>query len=244
MFIAAVELSGRISRRTVREYSPILEYVKNKRKVAGLILIINSEGGDANSSEILYKKVQKIVEKKPVYSVIESIGASGAYWIASPSSRIYAMDTSLVGSIGVISMMPNVSGLLEKIGVVVEVNKIGEFKDMTSPFKETTPEGRERIMKIMQATFDKFRDEVKKNRKVPDEKDNDVFNGQVFSARDSKENGLVDMIGDASQAADDMSEALSIQRKVKTLSPRQGMISRFNPLASVMSYLSDLIRWD
>ncbi len=226
MFIAAVEISGRISRRSVNEYSQILDYVRDKNKVGGLLMIINSEGGDANSSEILYNKITEIKKRKPVYAVIESIGASGAYWVASASTKIFAMDTSLVGSIGVISLIPNVSKLLEKIGVTVEVDKIGEFKDMVSPFSEMTPEAREKYRLIMENAFNRFRDDVKVNRSIPDSSDDDVFNGQIFSSRDAMENGLIDSIGDSSAAVEDLAKALSIPRKVRLFSPRKPFISR------------------
>lgn len=240
MYIAAVELSGRITRRAVKECGPILDYVKEKGRAGGLLLIINSEGGDANSSEILYNKITEIKRKKPVYSVVEGIGASGAYWIASASTKIFAMETSMVGSIGVISLIPNVKNLLDKIGVSVEVDKIGEFKDMVSPFSKMSPESRKKYKQLMKATFSRFRDDVKKNREIPDESDSDVFNGQIFSSRDALDAGLIDTIGDFSAAAEDLSKALSIAGKVKYFSPRRPFISRLINTEFVYSFISGI----
>lgn len=239
MFIAAVELSGRITRRAVKDYSPILDYVKGKTKVGGLLLVINSEGGDANSSEILYNKVKDISSKKPVYSVIEGMGASGAYWVATASDRIYAMETSLVGSIGVISLIPNVKKLLENIGVSVEVDKIGEFKDMASPFSEMSPESREKYKAILETTFQTFRNDVKENRKIGGENEKEVFNGQIFASSDALKYGLIDAIGDFPKAGEDLAKALSIGKKIKQFAPRRPFISRMISSEAVHGLISE-----
>ena len=76
---------------------------------------MNSGGGDAASSEILMNSISKIRKIKPVFAVIEGVGASGAYWIASACTKIYAMNTSITGSIGVIGINPNVKELLNKL---------------------------------------------------------------------------------------------------------------------------------
>lgn len=244
MYIAGVELSGRITRRTINDYVPILNFIKNKKRAAGLLLVINSEGGDANSSEILYNKVKEIREKKPVYSVIQGMGASGAYWVASASNKIYSMETSLVGSIGVISIFPNVAKLMEKIGVSVEVNKIGEYKDMTSPFKEMEPAAKDKFKRIMEVTFSRFREDVKKNRNIKDSSDDEVFNGQIFAARDALDIGLLDQMGDFSEASTELAKKLSIKRKVKMFWPRRSYLTRLITPEFVSGVISDIIKRD
>lgn len=244
MYIAGVELSGRITRRSVNEYIPILNYLMKKGSVGGLLVVINSEGGDANSSEILYNKILEIRDEKPVFAVIQGMGASGAYWIATASNRIYAMDTSLVGSIGVISIFPNVMKLMEKIGVTVEVSKIGEYKDMVSPFSEMSPESREKFRRIMDATFSRFRNDVRQNRKVPDGKDSEVFNGQIFSAKDALENGLIDEIGDLKAASSAMAASLSIGKKVRMFYPRKPLLNRIFSPEVIHGVVSSMFRGD
>lgn len=244
MYIAGVELSGRITRRSVNDYVPILNYIKRKSGAGGLLLVLNSEGGDANSSEILYNKILEIREEKPVYALIQGMGASGAYWIASASNRIYAMETSLVGSIGVISIFPNVMKLMEKIGVSLEVNKIGEYKDMASPFSEMSPESREKFKRIMEVTFSKFREDVRKNRKIAEEKENDVFNGQIFASRDALNYGLIDQLGDFTKASVDLAESLSMKRKIKMFYPRKPFINRMVTPEMVHGVISEIFRGD
>lgn len=242
MFIAAVELSGRITRNGMKEYLPILNYIRDKKKVGGLLLVINSEGGDANSSEIFYNKVKEIAEKKPVISVIEAVGASGAYWIATASRKIYAMETSLVGSIGVISIFPNVEKLMEKIGISIEVNKIGKFKDMTSPFKEMDPESKEKFRKLLEATYQRFRDDVVTNRKIEEANVEEICNGEIFSSRDAVENGLVDEIGTFSDAATQLSKSLDIKKKVKFFSPRKPFVNRMISADFLSGIISESLR--
>ncbi len=242
MYIAGVELSGRITRRSVSDYIPILNYIKNKNRAGGLLLVLNSEGGDANSSEILYNKVMEVKEEKPVYSIIQAMGASGAYWIASASTKIYAMETSLVGSIGVISIFPNVMKLMEKIGVSVEVDKIGEYKDMTSPFKEMSPESREKFRRIMEVTFSKFREDVRKNRSIEDGEAEEVFNGQIFSSRDALNYGLIDQIGDFMAASAEMAKSLSIKRKVKMFYPSRPFLNRMITPEMISGVISDVLK--
>lgn len=242
MYIAAIELSGRITRRGLKEYLPILEFVKEKKRVGGLIIVLSSEGGDANSSEIFYNKVHEIAEKKPVFSVIEGMGASGAYWIASASRKIYAMQTSLVGSIGVISISPNVEKFLDKVGIAVEVNKIGKFKDMTSPFREMDPESREKFMKILEAAFKKFRKDVVSSRKIPEDRADNICNGQIFSAEDALENGLIDEIGTLADASGVMAKMLSIKKKVKLFSPKRPFMNRFISTDFISGIISEVFR--
>lgn len=241
MYIAAVELTGRITRRSLTDYMPILNYIRDKKKAGALMIVMNSEGGDANSSEILYNRIREISEKKPVYSIIEGMGASGAYWIATASSRIYAMETSIVGSIGVISIMPNVQNLLQKIGVSMEVNKIGRFKDMTSPFKEMDQESRERLNRLLEVTYQRFRKDVVANRKIEETRVEDVCNGQVFSAADALENHLIDEIGDSSRVADELAGKLGIKRKVRLFTPRKPFVNRLINSGVVSGILSDLL---
>ena len=128
MVIARVDLTGTLNSRLARQYRDVFSYVENSNKVKALILTLNSGGGDAASSEMLMESVKKIKRNKPVFTVIEGVGASGAYWIASASTKIYAMSTSITGSIGVIGINPNVKELLNKIGIKMDIVKMGKLQ--------------------------------------------------------------------------------------------------------------------
>ncbi len=226
MFIAEIEFRGRITRQKAAEYLPALDFVKRSRKATGLILTIDSGGGDANATEILYNKLTEISEIKPVYAYVESMAASGAYWMACAAGKIYCMRTSLVGSIGVISMMPNVSGMLRKIGIDVSVMKVGEHKDMLSPFRAMDDEERRRYQLLLNDIFETFRIEVGKRRKLSSEEMARAATGEVFTPNAAQEMKLIDGIMPYDQVVKDMAAVLKMKAKRKRIPPQRTFMQR------------------
>ncbi|KJE49036.1 MULTISPECIES: signal peptide peptidase SppA [Acidiplasma] len=239
MYIATLNINGTINQNMVSRIMPVLDYVYNKNKVRGLILIINSGGGDANSTEIIYNKLRKIAEKKPVYSSILGTGASGAYWLACASEKIFAMPTSIVGSIGVISISADVSEFLSAAGIRPRITKIGKYKDMNSPFRPMTDEEQNIYYEIMQDVFKRFRDEVKSRRNIKNI--DDVATGLVFSSSRAKELSLIDEIGDTEACINDMKNRIKSGIGIKDLTPRGGIISRFISM-STDSFFSEFFK--
>jgi len=226
MNIARIDITGTINQRTVRELSPILDYVTRKKRIKGAVLFIDSGGGDATSSQILYTKIKKLNEAKPTYASIQGFGASGAYWIATAARKIYALDTSLVGSIGVISIVPNVKELMKKLGVDVRVMKVGKYKDMLSPFSDTNEEMDAKYERIMNHMFSIFRDEVMASRKLTRERIDALSTGEIFSSVDAKQNGLIDEIGDFEQAMEALGRELKIRPNPRTFTPPKPFLRR------------------
>ncbi len=230
MYAIKINISGTVNASMVNSYMPILDYVEGKRKVAALIMIINSGGGDAVSSQLLFEKIEKIRKKKRVYSMVQGIGASGAYWIACASDKIYALDTSIVGSIGIISVVPNVKKLLSAIGIDVNIYKVGQHKDMLSPFSEPDKADEEIYMSLMQDVYRKFYDSVKLRRGFSEEEMANLANGQVFSAPMAKRNRMIDEIGNYDRMVDDLKKDLKKKLKIKEVRIKRPLISRFlNP---------------
>lgn len=226
MFIAEIEFRGRITRQKAAEYLPALDFVKRSRKARGLILTIDSGGGDANATEILYNKLTEISEIKPVYAYVESMAASGAYWMACAAGKIYCMRTSLVGSIGVISMMPNVSGMLRKIGIDVSVMKVGEHKDMLSPFRAMDDEEKRRYQLLLNDIFETFSVEVEKRRKLSSEEMARAATGEVFTPNAAQEMKLIDGIMPYDQVVKDMAAVLKMKAKRKKIPPQRTFMQR------------------
>ena len=226
MFIAEIEFRGRITRQKAAEYLPGLDFVKRSRKARGLILTIDSGGGDANATEILYNKLMEISEIKPVYAYVESMAASGAYWMACAAGKIYCMRTSLVGSIGVISMMPNVSGMLRKIGIDVSIMKVGEHKDMLSPFRAMDDEEKRRYQQLLNDIFETFRVEVGKRRKLSEEEMARAATGEVFTPSAAQEMKLIDGIMPYDQVVKDMAAVLKMKAKRKKIPPQRTFMQR------------------
>ncbi|MFG1520195.1 MAG: signal peptide peptidase SppA [Thermoplasmataceae archaeon] len=226
MFILRLNFSQTISRRSIDPYLPILEMAARNRKIVGVIVVVNSSGGESNASEILANSFRRVSEKKPLYAVIEAVGASGAYWFASTARKIYAMDTSLVGSIGIISISPNVRQFLDKLGIRVELNKIGKYKDMMSPFSDTDEDSRNVFRSFMADVFERFKTDVIRNRSIPPDMVDEVINGKIFSSKEALNAKLIDRIGDYQTAIDDMKKELNFRGKVKTIGPKRTLIGR------------------
>jgi len=226
MYVAKINFSGKINQRSLNDYGPILEYVERKNKISGVILVINSGGGDATSSQILFNKIRKIDARKPVYAYINGVGASGAYWMACACRKIYSLETSIVGSIGVISMVPNFKGLMDRIGVRMDVDKIGRYKDMNSPFGEPDRESSEKYHAILEEIFSVFRDSVKERRKFTAEEIEKIATGEVFGPRKAMELRLIDGIGDSEAALEDMSRSYNTGKKTRSFAPRRPFVSR------------------
>ena len=226
MVIARVDISGNINSRTAHQYLEVFSYIEKSKKVKGLILTMNSGGGDAASSEMLMYAVNKIRKIKPVYAVIEGVGASGAYWIASACTKIYAMNTSITGSIGVIGINPNVKELLNKIGVRMDIVKMGEYKDMLSPFSDTDMNGKEKYKEILEYSFSIFKSSVAQNRGLSAEGIDKVATGELFSPISALNLHLIDKLGNYDDAMNDLIMSFGLRGKVKVYAPRRPMIER------------------
>ncbi len=224
--IAILNFNGTINSSMLSRYMPVLDYINKKKKIKGLLLIINSGGGDANATEILYNKLIEIGKNKTVYALIEGIGASGAYWLSCSAKKIFAMETSIVGSIGVISMSPDLSEFMDTIGIKMRINKIGKYKDINSPFRKMTDEEEKIYNNIMKDIFLKFKNEVKKRRNYSDEEIDNIATGLVFSAKMGKENHLIDDIGDLNYALNELKKEQK-DNKTKNLTPKKPFMSRF-----------------
>lgn len=237
MAIARIDLTGTINARMGRQLDEILSYAERARRIKAVMIVINSGGGDAAASEIIASAVKRIRRSKPVFAVIEGVGASGAYWVASAASRIYAMSTSIVGSIGVIGITPNVKDLLDKIGVRMNVMKVGQYKDMLSPFTEGDEEGRSKYMKILENSYDVFRGAVSENRNISGDDLNKITTGEIFSSKDSLSLGLIDKIGTFDDAVGDISRTYGISPKLRVIAPRRSFLERFLTSSSVTAIL-------
>ena len=226
MVIARVDISGNINSRVVHQYQEVFSYIEKSKKVKGLILTVNSGGGDAASSEMLMNAVSKIRKIKPVFAVIEGVGASGAYWIASACTKIYAMNTSITGSIGVIGISPNVKELLNKIGMRMDIVKMGEYKDMLSPFSDTDVNGKEKYKEILEYSYSVFKSSVAQNRGLSVEEVDKVATGELFSPLSALNLHLIDKIGNYDDAMNDLTKSYSLEEKIRVYAPRRTLLER------------------
>jgi protease-4 len=165
-----------------------------------VIVHINSPGGTTAGSEALYASLRAVAAKKPVVAVLSEVAASGGYVAAIGTDHIVARGNTLTGSIGVIMEYPDVTGIMDRIGVEVETVRSSPLKAEPSPFRETSPAARAVEEKLVAESYDWFRGLVGERRSLEGAALDAVANGQVFTGRLALGNGLVDEIGGEPEA--------------------------------------------
>jgi protease IV len=197
--IARVTISGLITGN--RERVEALDDLA-KSRVRAVIVHVDSPGGTTAGSEQLHDALRRLAEKKPMVVVVDGMAASGAYIAAMASDHIVAMDTSLVGSIGVLFQYPNVTDLLKTIGVKVEEVKSSPLKAAPNGFEPTSPEARAALESIVKDSYAWFRGMVQERRHIEGEALDRVADGRVFTGRQALDLKLVDEIGNEKTAID------------------------------------------
>ncbi len=195
--IARIEISGVITGD--RETLKLIKDVANSKATA-LIVEISSPGGTVTGSEHIYDELRRAAEKKPVVAVVESMAASGGYIVAMGTDRIFADSNSLVGSIGVLFEFPNVSKLLDTIGVKVETIKSSPLKASPNGFEPTSEAARAAIDSLVLDSYGWFKGVVKERRHMSDSELAVVTDGRVFTARQGLPLKLVDAFGGEREA--------------------------------------------
>jgi protease IV len=190
-------LEGRPSVPLLARVREELEKAADDKAVRALVIRINSPGGTVTASDILYHEIMRFKERRkvPVVASILDVGASGGYYVALAADRIYAHPTTVTGSIGVLMLTVNASGLLEKIGVTASYVKSGEFKDMGSPFRTLRPEERALFQDLIDRFYGRFVELVARSRKLDEARVRAFADGRVYTAREALGLGLIDEIG-------------------------------------------------
>jgi protease-4 len=181
----------------VEEVVAQLDKAKKDKAVKAVVLKVNSPGGTATASDILYNEIAKYKKetKAKVVASFMDIAASGAYYLSLPANHIVAHPTTLTGSVGVIFLTPDLVGLMDKIGVDARVAKSGANKDMGSPFRVPGPGEEEMIQGLVNGLADRFISLVDAHRPVEDAAMETIKSARIFLAEEALNLGLVDQIG-------------------------------------------------
>jgi len=167
--------------------------------VRAVVLRIDTPGGEVTASDIIYHEILRFKERtgRPVLGLMMSVAASGGYYVASACDFIMAHPSTLTGSIGVISVFPNVESLMAKVGVKVNVIKSGGNKDSGGPFRDMTEEEKKIFQGIIDEYYEGFLEVVARNRKdrIPAGELKKVADGRVYTAKQALELELIDAIG-------------------------------------------------
>lgn len=212
-------------------YHELLDRLERDPKAGAVVLDIDSPGGAVGASEDLYLKAKRLSKKKPVVAFIRGSGTSGAYLLACAATRIIALPSAIVGSIGVISMRPEASGLLDRLGVGFSVSKSGPLKDMGAFYRPPTDDEQAKLQSLIDELFEAFLQEVAESRNMNLDEARSYATGEVFTARRVAETKLIDETGDFDKALDTAAELGNVRRRVKYLRPhrtfRQRMLGQF-----------------
>jgi protease-4 len=194
-------VSGNVGESMVDDMRWQLEQARNDSDVRAVVLEVDSPGGEVTASDMIYNAVVQTRAKKPVVVYMESLAASGGYYVSCGGKYLMANETSITGSIGVIIQTLNYEQLFNKIGLASVVFKSGKFKDMLNGARPMTPEEREYIQSFVMAIYEKFLGIVAKERNLPaDALRNGVADGRILSGRDALENKLIDGLGQIEDA--------------------------------------------
>lgn len=197
-----------ITPELVKDY---LARVESDKAVEAIVFRIESPGGEVEPCQEILLEIEKAKETKKIVVSMGGMVASGGYYISTLADRIVALPTTMTGSIGVISSVVNIEGLLEKLGIQIEIFKGGKYKDMYQGYRELTPEEEEIMQGMVNEYYEQFIGVVAEGRGLSEEEVRNLATGQLYSGVKAKELGLVDELGDLDTAIDLASELAGLE---------------------------------
>jgi protease-4 len=217
--IGVVDLDG-----VILSPQPVVGQLKkfgDDSSIKAIILHVNSPGGGVAASEEIYREVKRVREekKKRVVVSIETVGASGAYYVAAASNKIYADHGSIVGSIGVIAQWVNYGDLLKWAKLKDVVLKTGEFKDTGNPSRDLTPAEQAYMQSLIDNMFGQFVQAVADGRSMKFEDVKSIANGKVWTGEQAKSMKLIDEVGDFEAAVADTAKSVGIKGEPSLVHP-------------------------
>src|SRR5271154_5183134 len=242
--IGVVDLDG-----VIISPQPVVGQLKkfaDDSSIKAIILHVNSPGGGVAASEEIYREVKRIRDekKKRVVVSIETVGASGAYYVASASNKIYADEGSIVGSIGVIAEWVNYGDLLKWAKLKSVVIKTGEFKDTGNPTRALTPAEQAYMQSLIDNMFGQFIQAVADGRGMKFDDVKAIANGKVWTGKEALSMKLIDDTGDFEAVVKDTAKSVGISGEPTLVHPEKdrktlldlmtGDLSQYLPDASKM----------
>ena len=238
--IGVVDLDG-----VILSPQPVVGQLKKfgeDSSIKAIILHVNSPGGGVAASEEIYREVKRLREekKKQVVVSIETVGASGAYYIASASNKIYADQGSIVGSIGVIAEWVNYGDLLKWAKLKSIVFKTGEFKDTGNPTRDLTPAEQAYMQSLIDNMFGQFEHAVADGRGIKFEDVKAIANGKVWTGEQALSMKLIDNVGDFEAAVKDTAKSVGISGEPTLVRPEKDRRTMLDLLTGDISkYIPD-----
>jgi protease-4 len=235
--IAVLPVEGLISddQRLIRQ----LREFRRDGSVKGVVLYLDSPGGEVAPSQSLYRELVRAREDGyPVVASIGSLGTSGAYYAALGADSILALPGSITGSIGVLMEFPDVQELLDKVGVRFEVVKSAEHKDIGSPFRDLTESERGLLQGVVDDVYDQFVDVIVEERGLARDSILKIADGRLLSGRIAREYGLIDAEGNLVDAIAMAGRMAGLGPDPRVVLPRERRISWMDLLARAASWVA------
>jgi protease IV len=238
--IGVVDLDG-----VILSPQPVVGELKkfgDDSSIKAIILHVNSPGGGVAASEEIYREVKRLRDekKKRVVVSIETVGASGAYYIASASDKIYADQGSIVGSIGVIAQWVNYGDLLKWAKLKDIVIKTGEFKDTGNPARDLTPSEQAYMQSLIDNMFGQFVQAVADGRGMKFDAVKAIANGKVWTGAQALSMKLIDNVGDFEAVVKDTAKSVGISGEPTLVRPQKDRRTLLDlMLGDVSKYLPD-----
>ena len=217
----------------------MVEYLRKARaddSIRAIVLRIDSPGGSAIASDVIWREIMLTRDKKPVIASMSDVAASGGYYIAMPAHAIVAQPSTLTGSIGVVLLRFVIDGTLKKLGINIETVKQGAYADIFSPVRPFSPDERKRLGELMQATYDGFVEKAAAGRKTTPERIDGIAQGRVWTGKQAKDLGLVDELGG-------LDRALQLAKAHAKIAPESDVeVVVFPPKKSFFEVVADPLR--
>jgi len=219
--IGVVDLEGVIL--DPKTIVPQLKKYGDDDSIKAIILHVNSPGGGVAASEEIYREVKRLRDekKKRVVASIESVGASGAYYVSSATNKIFADNGSVVGSIGVITEWVNYGDLMRWAKLKPEVLKVGEYKDTGDPSREMTPAERQYFQSLIDNMYGQFVQAVADGRHAKFDDIKSVADGRVWTGKEALSMHMIDQIGDFQDAVNDTAKSVGIKGEPVLVHPEK-----------------------
>ena len=197
--VGLIKVEGIINKAD--EITAKIDVFRKNPKIRVLVIFIQSRGGGVGPTQEIVSAIKRFKKSgKQIIASLGSVATSGGYYLASATDKIYAYPGSIIGSIGVLMMLPNAEELLKKVGVKMTIIRSSEHKDMTSPFRTMTKKDREILRLLVDDIYTQFVEEVSIGRKLKKQDVLKIADGRVFSGKRGKTLGLVDFMGTRNDA--------------------------------------------
>ena len=213
--VGVIKISGPII--ASEQINSKLEKFKNRNDISAIVIRIDSPGGLVAPTQEIFEKVKSVRDVKPIVSSMGTVAASGGYYIALGSDSLIANPGTIVGSIGVIMNYPIATELLDKVGIKFETVKSGGLKDVGSYSREVTEADRRHLNEMVTNMHNQFITAVEENRDIDRSEIIKLADGRVFTGLQSKDLGLVDMLGTFDDAINIAGILGNIKGKPKTV---------------------------